>query len=136
ADAQASALKLESAPTPVPGEGELLVRNIFLSIDPTHRLWMSDVDQYMAPVEVGEVMRGLTIGVVETSRSSDMAPGTLVAGHGGWQDRFVTEPGRLTRLTPRAGLPLASFLGPLGGIGATAYFGVFDVAQVRPGDTF
>jgi len=58
--------------------GELLIRNVYLSLDPTNRIWMSDQDQYLPPVEVGDVMRGGTIGVVEVSRSERYPVGTVV----------------------------------------------------------
>ena len=65
-------LELVSSPVPVPGPGQALVRNIYLSLDPTNRIWMSDMDQYMPPVEIGDVMRGGTIGVVEASNNPDL----------------------------------------------------------------
>jgi len=71
-------LELVSSPVPVPGAGEILVRNIYLSLDPTNRIWMSDQEQYMPPVGIGEVMRGGTLGVVEASNHPDFAIGECV----------------------------------------------------------
>ncbi|MFN9355883.1 MAG: NADP-dependent oxidoreductase, partial [Alphaproteobacteria bacterium] len=71
-------LELVDAPKPTPGPGELLVRNIYLSLDPTNRIWMSDMDQYMPPVGLGDVMRGGTLGVVEVSNHPDFAAGDIV----------------------------------------------------------
>lgn len=128
-------LSLHREALPSMGEGDILVRNIYLSIDPTHRIWMSDIDQYMDPVELGEVMRGGTIGVVEQSRSPKFQPGDIVTGQGGWQD-YCAISGRMVRKIDRApDLPLTAYMGPLGNIGATAYFGLLDIGQPRPGET-
>lgn len=113
----------------------MLVRNLYLSIDPTHRIWMSDVDQYMPPVELGDVMRGGTLGVVEESRSAILAPGDFVTGRGGWQDYYVESARAVSRIERAPNLPLTAYLGPLGNIGATAYFGLFEVGRPRPGST-
>ena len=113
----------------------MLVRNLYLSIDPTHRIWMSDVDQYMPPVELGDVMRGVTLGVVEESRSHVLAPGDFVTGRGGWQDYYVESARAVSRIERAPNLPLTTYLGPLGNIGATAYFGLFEVGRPRPGST-
>ena len=73
-----------SAPTPALQAGEVLVRTVYLSLDPTNRIWMSDMDQYLPPVEVGDVMRGGGIGVVEESRSDRFPMGAIVnTGLGG-----------------------------------------------------
>lgn len=128
-------LRLETVPMQSPGEGEVLVRNIYLSIDPTHRIWMSDVDQYMPPVDVGAVMRGITLGVVEQSRSDRLNVGDLVVGRGGWQDYYVDQARLLARAERSASLPMVANLGPVGNIGATAYFGLFEVGRVQPGQT-
>jgi len=83
-------LELVDSPKPVPGAGELLVRNIYLSLDPTNRIWMSDMEQYMPPVAIGDVMRGGTLGVVEQSNAEGFAVGDIVIpGMGGWQDYTI-----------------------------------------------
>jgi NADPH-dependent curcumin reductase len=120
---------------PVPGDGEALIRNVYLSIDPTHRIWMSDVEQYMTPVRVGAVMRGLTLGVVEQSRADGLKEGDIVSGLGDWQDYYVARLKAVTRIEPRQNLPLTAYLGPLGSPGATAYFGLFDIGRPRPAET-
>ena len=83
--------RLAQAPVPEIVDGEILVRTIYLSLDPTQRLWMSDMDQYMEPVAVGDVMRGGTIGVVEESLADGLAPGDIVQGFWGWQDYAAVE---------------------------------------------
>jgi NADPH-dependent curcumin reductase len=78
---------LELVELSIPGlrTGQLLVRNVYLSLDPTNRLWMSDRDQYMPPVGVGDVMRGTTIGIVEESASDQFSPGDhVIVPGGGW----------------------------------------------------
>lgn len=116
--------------------GQVLVRNIYLSLDPTNRIWMSDMDQYMPPVEIGDVMRGGTIGVVEESRFDGLKPGDIVLpGLGNWQD-YVIVPGKDAHKVPTEfGLPLPAFMSVVGMTGATAYFGLLDIGKVKPGET-
>ena len=87
---KAGDLELTDAPKPVPATGEMLVRNVYLSLDPTNRIWMSDMEQYMPPVAIGDVMRGGTVGVVEQSNADGFAVGDIVMpGMGGWQDYSI-----------------------------------------------
>jgi NADPH-dependent curcumin reductase CurA len=69
--------------------GEMLIKNLFVSIDPTHRIWMSDRAQYMPPVALGEVMRAATVGVVVNSNDAAFAPGQHVVGFGGLSQHYV-----------------------------------------------
>jgi NADPH-dependent curcumin reductase CurA len=117
-------------------EGEILVRNLLLSLDPTNRIWMSDRDQYLPPVEIDDVMRGTTIGVVEASRSSAFAEGDIVLpSAGGWQLYAIAQARSSRKLDPEKGIPLTAYLSVLGPTGLTAYFGLLDVCQPRNGDT-
>ena len=84
-DIKESDFEYREEPIPSPKDGEVLVRTIYLSLDPTNRIWMSDVEQYMPPVEIGEVMRGGIIGVVEESKNPSFKQGDLVSGMLGWQ---------------------------------------------------
>lgn len=129
-------LELVSTQTPALNEGEVLVRNIYLSLDPTNRIWMSDQDQYLPPVEIGEVMRGGVIGVVEESRSANLPVGTIVnPGLGGWQDYTVAHES-MARPTPQIpGVPLTAFMSVLGATGLTAWFGLMDIGKPKPGET-
>lgn len=123
---------------PSPEEGEVLVRSIYLSLDPTNRIWMSDMEQYMPPVEIGEVMRGVIIGVVEESKNQNFKQGDLVSGVLGWQDYVIAEGNSgfsLTRLPDPLPCPLTAFMGPLGLTGCTAYFGLLDIGQIKVGET-
>jgi hypothetical protein len=132
-------LELGEAPRPVPGAGEILVRNIYLSLDPTNRIWMSDMEQYMPPVAIGEVMRGGTLGVVEQSNAPGFAVGDIVLpGIGGWQDFSIGStkgPFPAQKLPKIPGVPLSTFMSALGFTGATAYFGLLDVGQPKAGET-
>lgn len=122
-------------PVPELKEGELLVRNIYLSLDPTNRIWMSDMDQYMPPVQIGEVMRGGTVGVVEESRHPDYAPGDLVSGLLGWQLYAVSSGQGIVKLPTHVPVPLTAFMAVLNHIGATAYFGLLELGKPKEGET-
>lgn len=138
-DISAGDLELVTAPVPVPGPGEILVRNVYLSLDPTNRIWMSDQEQYMPPVQIGEVMRGGTLGVVEASNHADFSIGERVRpGLGGWQDYTLARgdgPFAAKKLPELPGLPMTSFMSALGSTGATAYFGLLKIGQPKAGDT-
>lgn len=125
------------APIPVPADGEVLVRNLFLSFDPTQRGWMEDRESYLPPVGLGEVMRAGSVGQVVESRHPGFARGDLVQTTGGWQDFLTIKPGMgwpgLNKLPPGVTPPMA--LGVLGVTGLTAYFGLLDLGQPKPGDT-
>ena len=93
-------LELVENDVPVVGENEILAKTIYFSLDPTNRIWMSDIDQYMEPVEVGDIMRaGGSLAVVEESNVSEIKPGDIVQGglHGGWQEYFIL-PGEEARV--------------------------------------
>jgi NADPH-dependent curcumin reductase len=124
-------LELVDQPLPVPGAGQILVRNVHLSLDPTNRIWMSDMEQYMPPVGLGEVMRGATIGVVEQSNNDAYAKGDIVGTFSGWQEYVVLDGAQ----TYAKGVPLTAYMSVLGATGATAYFGLLDIGKPKPGET-
>ena len=135
-DISAEDLDLIDAPVRDLEDGEVLVRNIYLSLDPTNRIWMSDQDQYLPPVELGEVMRGGTIGVVEASRSNRYQPGDLVnPGLGGWQAYTIGHEDAVNPVPSLPGIPLTAFMSVLGATGLTAYFGLMDIGKPQPGET-
>lgn len=120
------------------GKDEILVRNVYLSLDPTNRIWMSDVEQYMPPVQIGEVMRGLGIGKIERSNNPKFEVGDYVSGLLGWQDYAVSNGGGAFPLTvlPRIpGVSLPAMAGAAGMTGLTAYFGLFDIGEPKAGET-
>jgi NADPH-dependent curcumin reductase CurA len=119
-------------------EGEALVRTLYLSLDPTNRLWMSDMRQYSEPVELGEVMRGIGIGEVVASRRPDLPVGALVSGYTDWQEYRVTgmdDERPLAPLPDPLPAPVTAFLGALGHTGLTAYVGLELIGGVQPGET-
>ncbi len=129
-------LELVESPVPAPGAGEVLVRTVYLSLDPTNRTWMNDSEGYLPPVGLGQVMRGLTLGVVEESASDKFRPGDLVTPlSGGWADYAVVPEAGLRPAHRFPGLPLTANLSVLGMTGMTAYFGVTDVLKAQAGET-
>ena len=129
-----SDFKVVESPVPKPREGEVLVKAIWLSLDPYQRGRMRAARSYAAPVEVGEVITGGVVGRVVESRTPAFEVGDVVEGSLGWQSHAVTD-GRGLRKVDRSMGPLSYALGVLGMPGMTAYFGLLDVGQPRPGDT-
>ena len=116
-------------------DGQFALQVIYLSLDPTNRIWMSDAEQYMPPVGLGDPMRGGVCGRVIDSRKAGVEPGQLFAGIGEWTDLMITDGTGLSRLPEIPGLALADVFGTLGLVGPTAYFGLIDVAQPKAGET-
>jgi NADPH-dependent curcumin reductase CurA len=127
------ALREEQVPTPK--EGQVLIRNLYLSLDPTMRSWVSDVPTYFPPVPIGEVMWGTTIGVVEHSRNDQFREGTTVTGFLGWQDYALSNGEGLQALPHNAAIPLTAHFGLFGLVGITAYFGLLDIGKPQAGET-
>ncbi|MDO1559257.1 NADP-dependent oxidoreductase [Brevundimonas sp. 2R-24] len=129
-------LELVESPIPEAGAGEVLVRTIYLSLDPTNRTWMNDTEGYLPPVGLGDPMRGLTLGVVEHSKSERFSPGDLVMPVSGQWAEWAVVPEKGLRKTQKFGdLPLTANLSVLGMTGMTAYFGVTDVCRPKAGET-
>ena len=131
---QESDFALEEAPVPQPDAGEVLVRTLFVSIDPYQRGRMSERRSYARPVELGDVMTAQAVGEVVESRDGRYALGDLVVGQLGWQEYAVARGGAL-REVPAGIEPPSLALHAVGATGFTAYFGLFDVGTPRPGDT-
>jgi NADPH-dependent curcumin reductase CurA len=106
ADITPDVLSLKIEPIPVPEDGEVLVRVNYLSLDPTNRIWMSDIPQYMPPVGLDEVMRGIVCGTVIESKAPGFSEGDVVGGIGGWADYLVLPATALSKLTPAGNLSL------------------------------
>jgi NADPH-dependent curcumin reductase len=121
------------AEVPDPADGEVLVRVLYISLDPAMRGWMNDAKSYMPPVALGEVMRAGGVGRVVASRHPQFPVGAHVSGWFGVQEYAIARKG-LQRIDP-ALAPLPTFLGALGMPGMTAYFGLLDVGKPRPGET-
>ena len=123
----------ESIPTP--GDGEILVRNIYLSLDPAMRFRVSDAEWFGPPAAIGEVMGGMTIGVVEESRRVNFSAGDIVQGPLGWRQYALADGTSLTQVPRDQSLPLTAYLGLLGGTGRTAYFGLLEIGKPKAGET-
>jgi len=132
---QAENFELASAPVPDLGEGQVLVRNIYLSAEPAMRGWVSAVANYSEPVALGAVMRSLAVGRVEQSRHQDFKVGEFVTGMFGWQDYAVLETLAIQRKVPVTDVPISTALGVLGLNGLTAYFGLLEAGAPKPGET-
>ena len=117
-----------------PGEGEATVKVLYLSLDPAMRGWMSDQPSYVPPVGLGEVMRALGAGIVVESNSPKVAAGDHVVGLFGVQEFATLAGDALTKVDPDMA-PLPTYLGALGMPGLTAYFGLFEVGDLKDGDT-
>jgi NADPH-dependent curcumin reductase CurA len=122
-------------PVPEVGEGQVLVRNLFLSMDPTQRGWMAR-DTYIPAMAIGDVVRSFGVGQVVGSRHDGYRPGEIVQGGVGWQDYVLTDGGGLlpiAKLPKGVDIPLA--MSVLGLTGVTAYFGLLEVGRPRAGET-
>jgi NADPH-dependent curcumin reductase len=131
---EAEHFEIVAAPVPEPGERTFVVRNEFLSVDPAMRGWVNAAQNYSRPVAIGEVMRSYAAGEVAASRHPAFKEGDKVMGQLGWQDYALSD-GVGVRLVRETDLPLSLALGVLGLNGRTAYFGLLDLGQPRPGDT-
>jgi NADPH-dependent curcumin reductase len=132
---RSSDFELVEAPTTEPGEGEFLVAVTHISLDPAMRGWMNAGRSYIPPVEIGAVMRALTIGVVIRSRNKRFAEGDLVHGTFGVQEYALSDGADTYKITPAEGQSPAAYLGVLGMTGMTAYFGLLDVGRLQSGET-
>jgi NADPH-dependent curcumin reductase CurA len=126
--------ELTETAIPEPGDGELLMRTRYLSLDPYMRGRMSAAKSYAKPAAVGAPMVGGTVGEVVTSRHPNYAAGDIVLGYGGWQDYALSSGAGLRKLDPAAA-PVSTALGVLGMPGMTAYVGLTEIGQPKPGET-
>lgn len=127
--------RLETQPMPSPKDGDVLVRNLWLSLDPYMRGRISDAKSYVPPVAIGGVMVGQTVGEVVESRHPGFKAGDNVLTSLGWQTHGVAKGGEVTRVEARPGVPLSYYLGVLGMPGLTAYFGLYEIGLPRAGNT-
>lgn len=126
--------RLETAPAPEPGEGQVLTRTLWLSLDPYVRSRIQAGPSYAAGTEPGEVLPGATVGEIVESRHPDWPVGTVVLGAAGWQDYAIAAPTALRRLDAAAAPP-STALGVLGMPGLTAYVGLLDLGRPRTEET-
>src|SRR3989338_2109853 len=133
---RASDFELVETPAPVPGEGDLLCRTIYLSLDPYMRGRMDEGRSYTGGMNpaLGTVMVGGTVSEVITSNNPQFRPGEFVQGQNGWQAYAVSKGAGIRKLDPRVA-PLSTALGVLGMPGMTAYVGLLDIGRPKPGET-
>jgi len=126
--------RLVERETGEPGDGQALLRTLWLSLDPYMRGRISAAKSYARGVEPGEVMVGGTVSEVVASRSDRLRPGDFVSGYSGWQEYAVADAKHLQKLDPKIA-PLSTALGVLGMPGMTAYCGLLTIGQPKPGET-
>jgi NADPH-dependent curcumin reductase len=126
--------RIVETPVPTPGAGQVLVRHTFLSLDPYMRGRLSDAKSYAKPQEVGAVMGGGTVGIVEASNNPRFKPGNAVVGGGGWQ-RYGLSDGRDLRVVDAKAIPIQAYLGPVGMPGVTAWYGLNKIIAPEPNET-
>jgi NADPH-dependent curcumin reductase CurA len=123
------------APLPDPGPDQLLVRSVYLSIDPVQRYWLSENPTFGPPTPVGQVMPGRIWGVVEKSRSDSFAQGDLVAGLGGWQAWCVLNTAETEPVPKWPGVPLLAHTALFSMQALSAYFGLLEIGKAQAGET-
>jgi len=126
--------RIVETPVPAPGPGQVLVRQTFLSLDPYMRGRLSDAKSYAKPQEVGAVMQGGAVGIVEASNNPRFKPGDAVVGMGGWQRYFLSD-GRGLNVVDARAIPIQAYLGPVGMPGVTAWYGLNKIIAPKAGET-
>lgn len=127
--------ELAEAPRPSPGAGEMLIRVLYLSVDPAMRGWIAEAANYSTPVPLGAPMRSFTLGAVVESNHPDYAPGDLVYGRQGWQEWAVSDGADIDRKVDPADGPMTAALHVLGLNGITAWFGLLEAGEPTAGET-
>jgi NADPH-dependent curcumin reductase len=126
--------RIVEEPVPVPGNGEVLLRTTYLSLDPYMRGRMSAARSYAKPVEIGQVMVGGTVSEVVESKNAAFSNGDIVLSYSGWQTYDVSSGSELRKLDPKSA-PVTYALGILGMPGQTAYCALLDIGKPKPGET-
>jgi NADPH-dependent curcumin reductase CurA len=129
-----SDFRVEEYTVPAPGEGEVLLRTIWLSLDPYMRGRMSDAASYAAPVQIGEVMEGGTVSEVIASNNAAFKKGDIVLSRAGWQTHALSDGRGLSKIDPQLA-PISTAVGVLGMPGMTAYTGLLEIGKPQPGET-
>src|SRR5437899_7588234 len=129
-----SDFRIEDYALPTPGEGQVLLRTIWLSLDPYMRGRMSEGPSYAAPVPIGGVMEGGTVCEVLASNNPAFSRGDIVLAHTGWQTHALSDGKGLRKIDPKLG-PVSTAVGVLGMPGMTAYPGLLEIGKPQPGET-
>ncbi|MEM7105692.1 MAG: NADP-dependent oxidoreductase [Bacteroidota bacterium] len=131
---EADTWSLETQSIPEPGDGEVLIKQHYISLDPAMRGWMNNVRSYVPPIELGDVMRAGSVGeVIKANNHPKFKEGDFLSGWGGVQQYSVTDAKGWFKVDPNIA-PLPMFIGTLGMPGMTAYFGILEVGQIKEGE--
>ncbi|MDB5713364.1 MAG: NADP-dependent oxidoreductase [Sphingomonadales bacterium] len=126
----------DTMPLPQLGEGEILIRNRYASLDPAIRGWLDDAPSYLPPIKLGDAVRATTVGEVVASSNTAFAVGDWVLGLNAIEDFSVAKPGGFTMpIDPLLVPSVTNYLSVLGAVGLTAYFGLLEVGKPKPGET-
>ena len=131
---KASDFRIENCPIPTPGDGQVLLRTVWLSLDPYMRGRMSDAPSYATPVPVGGVMQAGTVCEVIASTNPAFAQGDIVLARACWQTHALSDGKGLIKIDPKLA-PISTAVGVLGMPGMTAYVGLLDIGKPQPGET-
>jgi NADPH-dependent curcumin reductase CurA len=133
---RAENFELASTPMPAPGEGQMLIRNIWMTVDPYMRGRMMDRESYIPPFQIGQVLDGGSVGEVIASKVGPFKPGDYVCGFasGGWREHYVSDGSGLQQVDPKLA-PLQAYLGTLGMPGLTAYTSLLRIGAPKEGET-
>ncbi|KZT01125.1 NAD(P)-binding protein [Laetiporus sulphureus 93-53] len=119
-----------------PGDGQVLIRIQYLSIDPALRLLLDDIETFTTPMQIGEPVLCMGVGtVVESGKNSPLVPGNIISGYAGWTEYVVADAEQFTKVVVPDGANTVDALGALGHTGFTAYFGLIDVGKIQAGET-
>jgi NADPH-dependent curcumin reductase CurA len=132
---EAEHFEIVEVPVPNLDNGQILVRNIYLSVEPAMRGWVSAAANYLEAVPLGAVMRAFAVGRIKESRHPEFRVGEFVTGMFGWQDYAAVDAKEIQRKITDTDLPISTSLGILGLNGLTAYFGLLEVGQPKGGET-
>ena len=132
---QASDFEIRSIPVSDLQDGQVCVRNVYLSVEPAMRGWVNALGNYSDPVPIGAVMRSFAVGIVEASRSPGLPIGSWVTGLFGWQDYAVIDANKVDRIITESDLPPSTALGVLGINGVTAHYGLLNIGEPKAGET-
>lgn len=132
---QADDFRRVDVPAAEPGPGQVRVRNVYLSVEPAMRGWVSAVANYSEPVPIDGVMRSFTVGWIDRSNHAGLPVGTRVTGMFGWQDYAVVDPKAIEHVIPSDGPPMSTYLGVMGINGVTAHYGLLELGRPQAGET-
>lgn len=130
-------IRMREVPVPHAGPGEVLLENIYLSMDPAIRGWMSEKVSYFEPIAIGEAIRGSTLGRVVESQHPEFKVGDYAVGIAcnAWEDYTLADPDQIYKVDGKAGFPLSYHLSIYSAVGLTPYFGILEIGKPKPGET-